>query len=182
MNVVSVVVDASPLIYFARMDALFLLPKVFGRVGIPPAVYHEVVAVGRKRGFTDADLVATAIEQDWLKQINLEPAEEDLVRGIATNRQLGPGEVEVIACALHRSSAALLHDRKAREAAARLGIRTWQPVDVLFLALLHRHLTWSDFRTLLGQLAVVSNMNVATYREREMLAEEIATQLGLKEV
>ena len=180
-SAVSVVTDASPLIYFARMDALRLLHQVFRSVGIPPAVYQEVVIVGQQRGFPDADLVAAAIKRGWLELLTLEQAEKALVRRIEADRRLGPGEVEAIACASHRSVKALLHDRKAREAAARHGVHTWQPADVLFLALLRRYLTWSEFRTHLGQLAIVSGMSIATYREREALAEEIARQLGLKE-
>jgi len=37
-----VVSDTSPLINLAAIDLLWLIPKIYGQVVIPPAVYHEL--------------------------------------------------------------------------------------------------------------------------------------------
>jgi len=179
---ISVVSDASPLIYFAKLNALELVARVLGPVGVPPAAYREAVITGQEQGFPDAKRIATAIEQGWLKRLSLESSEKALAEQLQANSRLGPGEAETIACAVHRSLRALLHDRKARKVAAAHGVSTWQPADVLFLALLRRHTTWPVFQDLLRRLAIVSGMGAATYLEREALAAEIAVQLGLKEV
>jgi hypothetical protein len=52
---------------------------------------------------------------------------------------------------------------------------------VLFLALLRRHVSLSEFKSLLRDLAVLIGMDTATLLEREALAEEIAYQLKLQE-
>ncbi len=176
----SVVADASPLIYFAKMDQLNLLHLVLGPVGISPAVYRETVIAGQERGLQDAQRVAEAIECGQIVRVVLNEDEVELARNLQQNDpRLGPGECKTIACAVHRGLKAILHDKKARWVAAGYKVQTTQGVDILFLALLHRHLSLPRFKPLLRELAALTGMNPATLFEREALAEEITAQLKL---
>ena len=179
---ITVVSDASPLIYLAKMDKLALLVQVVGPVAIPPAVYREAIEVGQRHRWPDADRIAAAIKDQMVVLAELTMQEVQLADGSSTDLRLGRGECEVIACAAHRHIRALLHDKKARRVATVHGVRTMQASDVLFLSLLRRHVSLVEFRHLLRELAVLIGMDAATLLEREALAEEIADQLKLYEV
>lgn len=48
------IADASPLIYLAKTERLYLLKEFYGLVQITPSVYREVVVKGEEKGFEDA--------------------------------------------------------------------------------------------------------------------------------
>jgi predicted nucleic acid-binding protein len=48
------IADASPLIYLAKTERLYLLKELYGLVQITPSVYREVVVKGEEKGFEDA--------------------------------------------------------------------------------------------------------------------------------
>ena len=174
------IADASPLIYFAKINSLDLLPQTFEPLGVSPAVYRETVLTGLARGFPDAEKIKSAFQQDWLLPIELENQEIAMAKQIQAEHLIGAGEAETIACCVHRGLAALIHDRKARNAAAQLGVQTWQPADALLLALVRQILSWDQFRQKHRELAIVTSMPLPVLMEREALASEIATQLGLR--
>lgn len=179
---IAVVSDASPLIYLTKMDKLAFLAQVMGPVAIPPAVYREAVEAGQRHGRPDAARIAAAIREKTVVRLDLTTQETQLTSGLGTDPRLGRGECEVIACAAHRRLRALLHDKKARRVASAHGVRTIQATDVLFLALLRRHISLTEFKRLLRDLTVLTGMDAATLLEREELAEEIVDQLKLQEV
>lgn len=176
----SVVADASPLIYFAKMEQLGFLHRVLGPVGISPAVFRETVVAGRELGLKDAERIAAAIEAGSIVHISLSEDEVRLARSLQqSDPRLGPGECETIACAIHRGLKAILHDKKARRGAASHRARTMQGMDILFLALLRGYVSLAGFKSLLRELAIFTGMAPATLFEREALAEEIAARLEL---
>ncbi len=176
---IRIVSDASPLIYFAKMQQLDFLAQVVGPVGIPPAVYQEAVESGQRHGRSDAYRIADAISDGIIIQLSLSIEEQELSRTLRAELGLGVGECETIACAMGRELKAILHDKKARRLAAAHHVRTMQAVDVLFLALLRGLKPLDEFKRLLRELAVLTGMDVATLLEREALAEEIAAHLPL---
>lgn len=118
-----VVSNASPLVNLARIDALDLLPQVFGTVLAPEAVWHEVVVAGR--GQSGAEAVAGA---KWLTVQS--PQNKVLVT--ALRQDLDAGEAEAIVLALELPADLLLMDeRLGRETARHLGIRITGLVGVL---------------------------------------------------
>jgi predicted nucleic acid-binding protein len=176
---VTVVADASPIIYFARLDGLDFLSQVIGPVGIPPTVYRETVEAGRIRGYQDAERIADSIKNGALIRLELDQTEDQLAQNLQRDPRLGPGECETIACAIQRNLRAILHDKRARWKAAEEGVQTIHVVDILYLALLNNQLPLAGFKTLLRDLARITGMDPATVFEQEALAEEIALRLGL---
>jgi predicted nucleic acid-binding protein len=60
-----VVSNSSPLIYLAAPDDFELLPRLFGEIHIPPAVWTEIVEQGDGFPVQPAALQATA--KGWLR-------------------------------------------------------------------------------------------------------------------
>ena len=54
--------NSGPLIALAKINHLHLLPVLYGEVIIASAVYHEVVEVGQMRGYPDADVLRTFLD------------------------------------------------------------------------------------------------------------------------
>ena len=179
---VNVVCDASPLIYFAKLNRLSLLSATLGPIAVPPAVIHETVNAGGRRHRPDAKRIQQALATLSLIPLELTPSEAQEARQLHQMFPLGLGECEVIACASHRQMKALLHDKKAQKIAAEdYKIETISPTGVLFLALLRRQMTLQDFKTTLRQLAVLTGLSTATVLEQESIADEIARQLQIEE-
>jgi predicted nucleic acid-binding protein len=108
-----IVADSSPLIALAVIDQLDLLPNLYKRVLIPPAVWDEVTVKGiRMPGAQSVSQV------QWL-EIESPSVENVSALSILVDR----GEAEALALAQSiPDSIILLDDAQARRVAERLGI------------------------------------------------------------
>lgn len=117
-----VVADASPLRYLILIEHVHVLPALYGRVVVPPAVIQEL---DRER---TPDLVRSWLlsKPEWLHvQGPRQPLSS--VRDV-----LGPGEREAIAIAAELSADVLLmDDRAARIEARRLNLAVLGTLRVL---------------------------------------------------
>jgi predicted nucleic acid-binding protein len=105
-----VVSDTSPLTYLLVIDAIEVLPEVFGQVSAPPAVLAELKRSRRAELQPVRDWATSPPE--WL--IIRSPSQLD----DTLPRKLGPGEAEALSLAQEiRADRVLLDDRDAREAA-----------------------------------------------------------------
>ncbi len=118
----AIVADSSPLIALAIINRLELLPQLYRRVLLPPAVWDEITVRGA--GLPGSQAVS---EAKWLEiqapvQTILEPL------SILVDR----GEAEAIALAQSTpNSIVLLDDARARRVAERLGIRRIGTLGIL---------------------------------------------------
>ena len=120
-----VVADTSPLIHLHRIDRLDLLPSLYGRVLVPPAVRDEI-EIGVCSGFP-----APSIRS--LEWIGIEAPGIESLAGVQA--RLGRGEREVLALALGRKDIlALLDDRTARRFAESHGIQVTGTLGILLRA------------------------------------------------
>jgi hypothetical protein len=108
-----IVVDTSCLIGLDKIGKLVLLPALFDKVLIPPAVFLEF-----------------GIEAPFAELVS--PKDVDLVKAIGF--QLGGGESEAIALALEMKSPIILDDRRARAVGERMGLACIGTVGVLMRA------------------------------------------------
>jgi predicted nucleic acid-binding protein len=114
----TVVADASALICLALVDQLSILPGLFGRVLIPPAVAVE--ATRRGAGLPD-----------W---VDVRPPRGPVDERIA-NARLGAGETEVLCLGLELpGSMLILDDGAARDLAVELRLRMTGTAAVLVAA------------------------------------------------
>jgi predicted nucleic acid-binding protein len=105
-----VIADTTPLNYLVLIDHSDLLPRLYGRVLIPPAVYEELQAEGTPASVRDW----AAHHPAWLE---VRPAFLPLDIGLDP---LDQGECEAIALALElEADLLILDDRDARIEASR---------------------------------------------------------------
>lgn len=119
-----IVSNSGPLISLARIDRLALLPELFGRVVVPPAVLQELTHSADRPG---ASVLRKA---EWL-----------LVRQIADSSEvsrlsfwLDAGESEVLVLARELGAIAAIDERRGRTIAAALGIPQTGTVGILLAA------------------------------------------------
>jgi predicted nucleic acid-binding protein len=125
---VIVVADASPLRYLILIEHAHVLPALYGRVLVPPAVIAEL---NQER---TPDLVKTWLSNmpEWL-HVQAPTQAHTSPRAV-----LGAGEREAIALAAELSADALLmDDRDARQEAEKLGIPVLGTLRVLVDAAEH---------------------------------------------
>lgn len=134
----SLVVDSGPLIAFARIGQLALLPHLGSRIVIPPAVWQEVTLSNQ-----DAPGAHEVRQIPWLDRQAPDPLRVEPLTIL-----LGRGEAEVIALAQTLpQSMVVLDDARARRVAERLSMQRIGTVGLLrrakrmgLIALIRPHL------------------------------------------
>lgn len=133
-----VVSDASPLNILIRIERVGVLPKLFGRVWIPPAVVDEMCspsAPGDVRVWAGAMPAWIGVQSP---------------RSLPQSADLGIGERAAIGLALEiHADYFLVDDRQARRCAQQLGLRVTGTLGILELAAQQGLL---DFRTTIAAL------------------------------
>jgi hypothetical protein len=118
----AIVADSSPLIALAIVEQLALLPQLYDRVLVPPAVWNEVTVQGI--GLPGAQAVS---QLTWLE---IQSPNTSIVEPLSI--LVDRGEAEAIALAQSTpNSTVLLDDAQARRVAERLGIRRIGTLGIL---------------------------------------------------
>jgi predicted nucleic acid-binding protein len=116
------VLDASPLIYLAKLEALDVLTIAVGSASTTPAVLEEVTRPQMTYRHPDAIEIEAAVDRGTLSRLTLHDDERDRARRIGERVPgLHAGETEVLAVALERRIPAVIFERPARRIAASLG-------------------------------------------------------------
>ena len=152
-----VVSDTSPLNYLVLIQAIDVLPSLFGEVLIPPAVARELTHPKSPGPVCDWLSARPNWLQIWVPS-----------RPLAIGR-LGPGEVEAIALALEVDADQLLIDDAAgKKAAKRLGLSAVGVLAVLDLAGRRGLL---DFPKALSRLEAETNFRLSPALRDALLRE-----------
>ena len=115
-----VVADSGPLRYLVAIDAVQVLPQLYARVAIPPAVVAELRHPS-----------APVVVQNWAQSL---PTWATVLKPTAPHRPdaFDPGESEALALALElRADLILLDEREGRREAVALGLTLSGTVGVL---------------------------------------------------
>lgn len=128
-----VILDAGPLIYLAKLDALDVV-AVGGRAAVvTPSVYAEAARPELAFLHPEVALVEHAHAQGQLMVIELDAHETELAQGLAARAGgLHSGELDVLALGLARGWPVCLHERQAARLARALGVTTIHVVELLF--------------------------------------------------
>lgn len=118
------VINASPLILFARIARLDLFERLSPRIVVPSAVFEEVLA-GQEKDTT------AAIALSWAAERRVPDAAVPI--GVE-HWDLGPGESQVIAHGLAGSTWVVLDDLAARRCAASHGLAVIGSLGVVLRA------------------------------------------------
>jgi uncharacterized protein len=124
--------DTGPLVALARIDRLDIMPQLFGRIAIPPAVAAEVVA---SQGPHQARLRHAL--QDWLDVTS--PA-QGVPAALQAVPRLSPADREVIALARELDALLIMEERAGRAAAQRLGVLVAGVAEVIRRAKVAGHI------------------------------------------
>lgn len=167
-----VVSNATPLIYLAKTGRIVLLRKVFGEVYIPEEVKVEVVDKGKRLGEKDAYVVEKAIEDGWIKVLNVEALETPII--------LESGEVAVLSLAKKLGREEVLVDEISARTAARLMELTPRgTIYVLLKALEMREIGLNEFLDALSDLVKHGfRLKEEVYLEALRKAMEIVEKSG----
>ncbi len=112
------VTNSGPLIALAKLNHLRLLPALYDEVIVPQAVYDEVVTVGLRRGYPDAN-----IADAFLRRMKWRPvAVADRLPELDVYARLGRGEREALTLAKTHNSLVLIDEDHARTIADQLGL------------------------------------------------------------
>lgn len=128
-----IVVDASPLIYLAKLDAL----EAF-RIGgyeplVPEALIEETTRPALVYRHPDAGLIETAVGRGLLRVTALLPPEITFADWLSERVPgLHPGECQVLAVAKERALPAMVFERRGRAIARAHGIGLTDVMEVLF--------------------------------------------------
>lgn len=141
-----IVSNSTILIYLGKLNKLFLLKKLFGKVVIPGAVFEEVVVVGKKGSHIDALLVEEGIKEGWIS------VKETQIISQLKDFGIDNGEVEAISLSLKLKAPVLLDQTHARVAAKAFGLKPHGTLFVLLKSLKKKIISSEEFIDCLEQL------------------------------
>jgi predicted nucleic acid-binding protein len=158
----AIVADTTPLNYLVLIEAVEVLPRLYGQVLIPPSVLAELsdpYAPGQVRAWA-------AQSRDWLHVVPLKVAADSSLM------HLDDGERDAIALAEQQQAALLLMDERDGAAAARArNLQVIGTLGVLDIAAARR---WIDLP------AMFNRLRQTTFRSPQRLMSTMLEQDALR--
>jgi hypothetical protein len=130
---VELVLDAGPLIYLAKLDALDA-PAIAGWTPVvPPSVYAEAARPELAFRHPEIALIEQAQQDGRLVVVTLDIREAEIAGELAGRSSgLHAGELDALALGRARAWPVCLHERQAARLAGALGVETVHLVEILF--------------------------------------------------
>jgi predicted nucleic acid-binding protein len=116
------VLDATPLIYLAKVDRLGVLRELDEPCVLPVRVYEEVAETGIGEGYADARRIEQRVEDGELEVVSVEAT--PLYSQLQENDSLSDADVAVLAYAAAHDGVAVMDETYGRDVAATEGITT----------------------------------------------------------
>ena len=126
------VLDASPLIYTAKLSALDVMAVATDQAAVTPTVLEEVTRPQLAYQHPDAVEIEQAVSRGLIHVWELDDDEQAVAEDF-TERVPGlhQGEAEVLALAVSRSASAVIFERRARRVGRTLGAELVDVVELL---------------------------------------------------
>ena len=118
----TLVFDATPLIYLAKVNQLGVLTNVEQKLVIPGRVCKEVIYDGMKHGHADAKRINKHLREGLFEQRTFEKNER--FERLVQNTTLSPADVAVLLLADEADGTAVMDERHGRNIADVEGIET----------------------------------------------------------
>lgn len=126
MTMTAVVINAGPLMVFAKLNLLHLLKQLYGRVYFADAVYREVVVAGMRYGYVDASTLHQFLQQEVWQSTTVVAIPPSI-----QTASLDRGELESIALAITQQALLLIDEEAGRRVARSVGLRVRGSLGVL---------------------------------------------------
>jgi predicted nucleic acid-binding protein len=154
------VLDASPLIYLAKINAMEVFEQLPVIPVVPPAAAEETARPALLYRHPDAATIEQAIRDRTIEMVDLESAEIEQADKLGLRLPaLHAGEREVLAVALERRMPAVLFERRARHVANAIGVQLIDIIELLFRGTPDHE----QLARRLRSLAHLTNMRIADY-------------------
>ena len=128
-----IVLDAGPLIYLAKLDAIEVVERAGMAAVVPPTVFAEVARPELAFRHPEVAIILGSRDRRQLAVVDLTGPERRLATDLESRTGgLHPGELEVLALGRTRSWPVCVHERQAARLARALGVRTIDLVELLF--------------------------------------------------
>ncbi len=129
------IINASPLIIFGKLNKISILIKIYKNLEITNKVYEEIVLKGIEQNTSDAFIVKQYVDNKKIKVFNLDKKFLDIANKIQLIFNIDIGEAETIALALQLTQKEIIIDEiAAREAAKSFGIKPIGSLRILLIA------------------------------------------------
>jgi len=129
------IVNASPLIIFGKLNKIQILIKLFGRIEISEEVYKETILKGLDKKLEDSLILKNYLDRGKIKIIKLSDKNSKFADRIQYLSNIDIGEAQTIALAKQLNRKELIIDEiAARETAKSLGLKPIGSLRVLLLA------------------------------------------------
>lgn len=144
------IINASPLIIFGKLNKIGILKKMYPALKITRCVYEEVVVKGIEKNATDAFIIKEHIKNKDISIRSLTNKFNSIANKIRLIYNIDLGEAETIALAKQLDKKQIIIDEiAAREAAKALGIRPIGSLRVLLLAYKGKLISKSEIKRLI---------------------------------
>ena len=124
------VFDATPLVYLANVDRLWLLQHLDAPCVIPERVHEEVVTTGLDQEYPAARLVQHHVDACHFDVVSVDPT--PLLSRLQDHRNLSDADAAVLAHADAHEGIAVMDDTYGRDVAASEDISTRGTASILF--------------------------------------------------
>ena len=141
-----VVSDTTPLISLLKIDKVYLLEKLFGKILIPQAVFDELVIDKR---FIEEAYIIRNNSQIEVKEVGSLEAVDILRR--ATGLDVGESEAIILTDELN-ADVLLMDEAKGRDISKQLGHKVMGTIGIIMVAYEENVLTSEDVKECIEQL------------------------------
>lgn len=146
----TLVFDATPLIYLGKADRLDLLSETEQRLIIPSRVYKEVVGDGMKNGYPDAKRINKHYRDGLFEKQTFEKDEQ--FKRLIQNANLSPADTAVLLLADKVDGTAIMDERHGRDIADVEGIKTRGTAYQLLILVKHGDISADEVRATIDEM------------------------------
>jgi len=147
--------NTSPIIALAKIGRLKLLKDLYGTVLISPFVKAECVDKGKNLGAPDALEIERAINEGWIKVIELTRRQNQITQRLISGARVGFGEAGALTLAKDKEIPVILDDKEARALAKSWDLERTSTVMVLYEAFVKNLISYDELVEDLAKLVRV---------------------------
>lgn len=146
----TLVFDATPLIYLGKIDRLDVVMDLDRRLVIPGRVYKEVVGEGMKHGYADAKRVNALVRDGTIEQQTFE--RDERFDQLVQSTPLSPADVAALLLADELGGIAVMDEGYGRTIAETEGVETRGTVYLVLSQVKDGELEAEDAREIIDEM------------------------------